>query len=53
MPTVKAIVAPSASAPLELGTVERREVGPLDVLIEIVWSGVCHSDIHTVRGRAW
>lgn len=50
MPTVKAIVAPSATAPLEAGTVERREPGPRDVLIEIVWSGVCHSDIHTVRG---
>jgi uncharacterized zinc-type alcohol dehydrogenase-like protein len=30
---------------------ERREVGPKDVLIEIIFSGVCHSDIHQVRGE--
>lgn len=50
MSTVAAIVAPSVDAPLEPGTVTRREVGPKDVLIEIVWAGICHSDIHTVRG---
>jgi alcohol dehydrogenase (NADP+) len=47
---VAAYVAPSADAPLEPGTVTRREVGPKDVLIEIAWAGICHSDIHTVRG---
>ena len=50
MTTVPAYVAPSADAPLEPGTIERREVGENDVLIEIRWSGICHSDIHTVRG---
>jgi uncharacterized zinc-type alcohol dehydrogenase-like protein len=30
---------------------DRREVGPTDVLIEIIFSGVCHSDIHQVRGE--
>jgi uncharacterized zinc-type alcohol dehydrogenase-like protein len=30
---------------------ERREVGPDDVLIEILYCGVCHSDIHQVRGE--
>ena len=30
---------------------DRREVGPKDVLIEIIFSGVCHSDIHQVRGE--
>jgi uncharacterized zinc-type alcohol dehydrogenase-like protein len=31
-------------------TITRRDVGPNDVLIEIAYAGVCHSDIHTVRG---
>ncbi len=30
-------------------TIERREVGPRDVLIEISYAGICHSDIHTVK----
>lgn len=30
---------------------ERRNVGPKDVLIEILFSGVCHSDIHQVRSE--
>lgn len=50
MSTVPAYVAPNASDPLTLGTVERRPVGPQDVRIDIQWAGVCHSDIHTVRG---
>ncbi|GAA2616331.1 NADP-dependent alcohol dehydrogenase C [Paractinoplanes durhamensis] len=32
-------------------TVERRNLGPRDVLIEISYAGICHSDIHTVRGE--
>ncbi len=31
-------------------TIERRDLGPRDVLIEITYAGICHSDIHTVRG---
>lgn len=30
-------------------TIERRELGPNDVLIEIKYAGICHSDIHTAR----
>jgi uncharacterized zinc-type alcohol dehydrogenase-like protein len=41
--------APSAGAPLEPFSFERREVGARDVLIEIQYCGVCHSDIHQVR----
>jgi uncharacterized zinc-type alcohol dehydrogenase-like protein len=48
---VAAYLATSADAPLEPGTVTRREVGAHDVLIEIAWAGICHSDIHTVRGH--
>ena len=51
MLTVKAYAAPSATEPLVATTIDRREVGPKDVLIEIAYSGICHSDIHTVRGE--
>ncbi|MCM6761433.1 NAD(P)-dependent alcohol dehydrogenase [Rathayibacter sp. ZW T2_19] len=51
MRTVSAYAAPSATEPLIPTTVERRDVGPHDVLIEIAYSGICHSDIHTVRGE--
>ena len=50
MLTVNAYAAPSADAPLEPTTITRREVGPHDVLIEIAYAGICHSDIHTVNG---
>ena len=51
MSTVIAYAAPSATEPLAKTTIERREVGPLDVLIEIKYAGICHSDIHTIRGE--
>jgi len=51
MSTAIAYAAPSATEPLVKTTIERREVGPLDVLIEIKYAGICHSDIHTVRGE--
>ncbi|ANZ23873.1 alcohol dehydrogenase [Rhodococcus sp. WB1] len=47
---VHAYAASSASAPLASTVIERRDVGPNDVLIEIKYAGICHSDIHTVRG---
>lgn len=50
MLTVDAYAAPSATEPLVKTTIERRAVGPNDVLIEIAYAGICHSDIHTVRG---
>ncbi len=50
MLTVSAYAAPSATEPLVPTTIERRDLGPRDVLIEIRYAGICHSDIHTVRG---
>ena len=41
--------APSAKAPLAPFKLDRREVGPTDVLIEIAYCGVCHSDLHQAR----
>ena len=50
MLTVNAYAATSPTEPLVPTTITRRDVGPTDVLIEIAYAGVCHSDIHTVRG---
>jgi uncharacterized zinc-type alcohol dehydrogenase-like protein len=41
--------APSATDPLEPFAIERREPGPHEVLIDIRYCGVCHSDIHMAR----
>ncbi len=51
MLSVTAYAAPSATEGLIPTTIERRAVGPHDVLIEIKFAGICHSDIHTVRGE--
>ncbi|MEJ8659373.1 MULTISPECIES: NAD(P)-dependent alcohol dehydrogenase [Streptomyces] len=47
--TVPAYAAPAADAPLERTTVPRRAVGEHDVLIDIKYAGICHSDIHQAR----
>jgi uncharacterized zinc-type alcohol dehydrogenase-like protein len=44
-----AYAAAFAKAPLAPSFIERREPGPHDVLIDIVYCGVCHSDIHQAR----
>jgi uncharacterized zinc-type alcohol dehydrogenase-like protein len=51
MTTARAYAATSATDPLVATTIERRDVGAHDVLIDIAYAGVCHSDIHTVRGE--
>ncbi len=43
--------AQSASAPLAPISFERRDPGPRDVQIEILYCGVCHSDLHTARNE--
>jgi uncharacterized zinc-type alcohol dehydrogenase-like protein len=45
----KAFAAPSATAPLALASIPRRAPGPRDIQIEILYCGVCHSDLHQVR----
>ncbi len=49
MRTVNAYAAPSATERLGPMTIERREPGPHDVVIEIKYVGICHSDIHHAR----
>lgn len=51
MSTVKAYGNQSATAPLGALTIERRALNPDDVSIEILYCGVCHSDIHTARSE--
>ena len=41
----------SPEGPFKLTTIERRDLKPHDVLIEIKYAGICHSDIHTARGE--
>lgn len=41
----------SATSQLEPFTFERRDVGKKDVLIEILYCGICHSDIHQARNE--
>lgn len=48
--TVAAYAAPAPEAPLEKTTITRRELGAHDILIDIKYAGICHSDIHTVQG---
>lgn len=49
MTTVAAYATPAGKAPLERTTIERRAVGENDVLIDIKFAGICHSDIHQAR----
>jgi uncharacterized zinc-type alcohol dehydrogenase-like protein len=47
----KAYAAQSATTPLAPFSVDRRAPGPKDVALEILYCGVCHSDLHTARGE--
>ncbi|MEQ0563234.1 NAD(P)-dependent alcohol dehydrogenase [Amycolatopsis sp. NEAU-NG30] len=47
--TTHAIAAAAPGAPLAPTTIERRDLRPDDVLIDIAYAGICHSDIHQVK----
>ena len=51
MTKVKAYGAQSATSPLAPLEIERRSPGADDVQIEILYCGVCHSDLHTARNE--
>jgi uncharacterized zinc-type alcohol dehydrogenase-like protein len=51
MTQVKAYAAYDAVTPLKPFDFERKDVGPNQIQIEILYSGVCHSDIHTARSE--
>ena len=48
---VKAIGTKAADAPLGPLNIRRREVAPNDVQIEILFCGICHSDLHSARNE--
>ena len=48
---VQAYAAHSASSALAPFSITRREAGPLAVEIEILYCGVCHSDVHQARNE--
>ena len=47
----KAYAAQSAASGLAPAAIRRREPGPTDVQIDILYCGVCHSDLHQVRNE--
>ena len=49
--TIKAYAAHSAEKPLVLDEIKRRDLGEKDVEIEILFCGVCHSDIHQTKNE--
>jgi uncharacterized zinc-type alcohol dehydrogenase-like protein len=51
LPQTSAFGAPAADQPLASLAIERREPGPRDIAIDILYCGVCHSDLHTARGE--
>src|SRR6266436_785371 len=51
MHNAKAYSAASATSPLAFTTIPRREPSEHDVQIEILFCGICHSDLHSVRNE--
>ena len=47
--STKAYAASAANSPLAASSLDRREPTPNDLQIDILFCGVCHSDLHTVR----
>lgn len=41
----------AATAPLGRMEIDRRDPGPKDVQIDVLWCGICHSDLHTARNE--
>lgn len=50
MSIAKSYAAHSEGTPLAPWSLERRATGPRDIRMDILYCGLCHSDIHTVRG---
>ena len=48
---INAYAAQNATTPLAPFNIQRRDVGKHDVQIDILYCGVCHSDLHTIRSE--
>src|SRR4051812_11482676 len=46
---VRGYAAKTPAAPLEPFSFERRDPGPHDLVLDILYCGVCHTDIHLAR----
>src|SRR5579875_2685696 len=51
MYNAEAYAASSATSPLTSTKIKRRDPGERDVQIEILFCGICHSDLHYVRNE--
>jgi uncharacterized zinc-type alcohol dehydrogenase-like protein len=51
MSNARAFAANSPTSPLASANIPRRDVGPTDVEFEILFCGVCHSDLHMARNE--
>ncbi|WP_369680299.1 NAD(P)-dependent alcohol dehydrogenase [Nocardia seriolae] len=51
MSTAAAYAVSAPDGAFEKIAIERRELGPHDVLIDVKYAGICHSDIHTARNE--
>jgi len=51
MPNARAYAVDSPTGAFHPTTIVRREPGPTEVLFDIRYAGICHSDIHTARGE--
>lgn len=49
--STKAYGTTSATSPLKPMSIERRALGPHDVLLDVLYCGICHSDIHQARNE--
>ena len=51
MPEVLAYACDDSASHFHPTTITRRDPGPTEVYFDIVYAGICHSDIHTARGE--
>ena len=51
MPNIKAYAAGSPASPLARTMIARRDPSERDVQIEVLFCGICHSDLHSVRNE--
>jgi len=51
MPSSKGYAALSAQSPLAPFAFTRRDPGPTEIAVEILYCGVCHSDLHMIRNE--
>jgi alcohol dehydrogenase (NADP+) len=49
MPTTRSLITDKPGAPFRKGEMPLRELGPESVAIRVLYSGICHSDIHQAR----